>query len=133
MNLARLLSETASRHPDKPAVVFEGTSHSYRAFDRQGGGHAALPHADGGGSGGAAGPIRGLKGVRTLLVDDAVAEGAGTLPDRLARAPSRFRRAYPTGGDDVAMICYTSGTTGRAKGAMITPRNLVANMRGLSG
>jgi malonyl-CoA/methylmalonyl-CoA synthetase len=79
-----------------------------------------------------AGAIRGLKGVRTLLADDAVAEGAGSLPDRLARAPSRFRRTYPTGDDDVAMICYTSGTTGRSKGAMITHRNLVSNMLALS-
>src|SRR3972149_2389797 len=191
MNLARLLSETASGHPDKPAVVFEGTSHSYRAFDRQVGGYAAMLQAEGIGEGArvavqltkrmeflylhfavlsvgaitlplnpeyregevgyflsdsgsslyvtdaerlrrAAGAIRGLKGVRTLLVDDAVAEGAGSLPDRLACAPSRFRRTYPTGGDDVAMICYTSGTTGRAKGAMITHRKLVSNMLALS-
>ena len=191
MNLARLLSETASRHPEKPAVVFEGTSHSYRAFDRQVERYAAMLQAEGVGKGDrvavqltkrmeflylhfavlsvgavtlplnpeyregevgyflsdsgsslyvtdaerfrrAAGAIRGLKRIRTLLVGDAVAEGAGSLQDRLARAPSRFRRTYPTGGDDVAMICYTSGTTGRSKGAMITHRNLVSNMRALS-
>src|SRR3990170_6188827 len=51
MNLARLLSETASRHPDKPAVVFEGTSHSYRAFDRQVERYAAMLQAEGVGKG----------------------------------------------------------------------------------
>ncbi len=32
------------------------------------------------------------------------------------------------GLDDIAVLQYTGGTTGVAKGAMLTHRNLVANM-----
>ncbi len=39
---------------------------------------------------------------------------------------------YPTREEDVAMLCYTSGTTGRSKGAMITHENLIQNMKALN-
>ena len=35
---------------------------------------------------------------------------------------------YKSSPDDVILLQYTGGTTGVAKGAMLTNRNLVANM-----
>jgi long-chain acyl-CoA synthetase len=36
------------------------------------------------------------------------------------------------GGRDVAVVCYTSGTTGRPKGAVLTHANLLANLTSIS-
>jgi len=87
-------------------------------------------------------------GAKLLLLDDTFAglpvqlAGLATVPDvvylddgpapagmrefesLLAEPPADFGTA---GGDDVAGIFYTGGTTGRSKGAMLTHRNLVAN------
>lgn len=38
---------------------------------------------------------------------------------------------YPTSEEDPALLCYTSGTTGRSKGAMITHGNLIHNLLAL--
>ena len=42
--------------------------------------------------------------------------------------PRPSRRRTPPGPRDTAVLPYSSGTTGRAKGVMLTHRNLVANL-----
>ena len=63
-------------------------------------------------------------GIRHLFSLDE--HGRGSLVDAAAGSPPRFETVQRS-GDDLAAILYTSGTTGRSKGAMITHRNLGSN------
>jgi 2-aminobenzoate-CoA ligase len=52
-------------------------------------------------------------------------DGPDGLPARMAKQPATFANA-PTASDDVCMIAFTSGTTGRPKGTMHFHRDVLA-------
>jgi malonyl-CoA/methylmalonyl-CoA synthetase len=72
-------------------------------------------------------PIAEKAGARLLTLNG---DGSGTLADEAARQPDRFVTISRT-GDDLAAFLYTSGTTGRSKGAMLTQDNLLSNAQSL--
>ena len=82
------------------------------------------------------GELLGMKGV---LVNLAVRnlrrmvpawriDGAISLRDALARGDGQARPAVTLGHGDLAFLQYTGGTTGVAKGAMLSHGNMLANM-----
>ncbi|MFG3447902.1 long-chain fatty acid--CoA ligase [Stenotrophomonas sp. NPDC047960] len=83
------------------------------------------------------GDMLGLKGVVVNFVLKYIKK---MVPNYTLRGAVRFNQALKLGSghtlpkveldhDDVAFLQYTGGTTGVAKGAMLTNRNLVANMQ----
>jgi malonyl-CoA/methylmalonyl-CoA synthetase len=157
VNLAQLLAQTAAKYADKPAIIFEDKVWTYRDFYDQVQHYASILDRLNIKKGDRI-AVQLPKSIEFLFLHFAILSiGAIALPlnpdyryaklqaaiahlselqilfpeDLLAFPQIEFLPEYAARDNDVAMICYTSGTTGRSKGAAISHKNLFTNIKDL--
>lgn len=72
-----------------------------------------------------------VRHIKKMVPDYALPNAIG-FNEALARGKRRPLTPVAVNGDDLAFLQYTGGTTGLSKGAMLTHRNMLANMQQIS-
>lgn len=113
----------------KALILVENFAKTYQDI-----GHNMIDHVVVTGMGDLMGMLKGfivntvVRHVKKLVPEYKIAKSI-TFKSMLKQATmSQYKRPSNVGLDDIAVLQYTGGTTGVAKGAMLTHKNLVANL-----
>ena len=74
--------------------------------------------------------LQAVAAAHGAILHHMAADGSGSFTSLAAKASEKFV-TVPRAGNDLAAFLYTSGTTGRSKGAMLTQNNLLSNAQTL--
>ncbi len=74
--------------------------------------------------------LQSIAATHNVILQDMAADGRGSFTNLAATASDWFA-PVPRNCDELAAFLYTSGTTGRSKGAMLTQNNLLSNAQTL--
>jgi long-chain acyl-CoA synthetase len=153
MNLARVVTDAAAKHPDRPALHFEGSTLTYGELARDVGAVGATLRADGVQPGDRVALKLPNSPAYVAAFFGALRVGAVVVPLNVLLAPPEIEerltaatpkvvvdREHPVVGaelrevvdradDDPAVILFTSGTSGRSKGAVLTHGGIRAAAR----
>ena len=126
---AKELEHQLTDSETKALILVENFARTYQDIGRQLVDHVVIT-----GMGDLMGTLKGfmvntvVRHIKKMVPDYSIANSVSFKSMLKQSSASKYKRPNNIGLNDIAVLQYTGGTTGVAKGAMLTHKNLVANL-----